>query len=116
MTDVTAIVRDHGESACALLNRISPSDPNADRKLAEVSGHLLAMRDDLILAQRGGQDCREPLSRTNAIISAMFGLEFPHAGLQWARLCETRDGLQHLLDEMRAHDGRGAARGTTAGA
>ena len=46
----------------------------------------------------------------------MFGLEFPHAGLQWARLCETRDGLQHLLDEMRAHDGRGAARGTTAGA
>jgi hypothetical protein len=102
MADIRALVRDHGEAACALLDQITPTDPDVNRKLSEVARHVVLLRDELILAQRAGDDCREPLGRVNASISAMFGLEFPSSGLQWARVSETRDGLRRLLDDVRA--------------
>lgn len=116
MADIRALIRDHGETACGLLDQLSPTDPEANRKLSEIGRHVVLLRDELILAQRAGDDCREPLSRINAVISAMFGLEFPSSGLQWARVGETKDGLRGLLENIRAHDGRGGApRATTAG-
>lgn len=112
MADARALVRDHGEAASALLDQLSPSDPEGNRKLSEITRHFGLMRDDLILAQRAGEDCREPLARINAIISAMFGLEFPSSGLQWQRVCETRDGLRLLLDDLRNERGSARPRGT----
>lgn len=101
MADIRTLVREHGEAACALLDQVSPTDPDVNRKVSEVTRHVILLRDELILAQRAGGDCRELLGRINASISAMFGLEFPSSGLQWARVSETRDGLRRLLDDLR---------------
>lgn len=55
------------------------------------------MRDALIKARREGKSCDEWLRRSNAILSSIFGTEFPLGGLQWKRATETRDALSKLL-------------------
>jgi hypothetical protein len=113
--DIPLQVRDHGKSAYTLLDQLSASDPNAGTKLAEIMRHFIAMRDSLIAASRRGDGETEALvgprlarkggtqvdqlERMNAILSLIFGMEFPSAGLPWSRICDTRDALRHLLDE-----------------
>jgi hypothetical protein len=73
------------------LDALSAADPEVNSKLADVVRRFVAMRDELIAAQRAGAACGEELSRVNAILSSIFGMEFPSEGLQWQRVCDTRD-------------------------
>ena len=89
----------HGTCALAALDALTPGDPNPSEKLAELMRLLVAMRDDLIAAQRAGADCGESLRRMNAIVSSIYGMEFPSEGLQWQRVCDTRDALRAWLGD-----------------
>jgi hypothetical protein len=42
------------------------------------------------------------LRRTNAILSSVFGIEFPISGRQWTRVCEARNALKDMLHGQRA--------------
>jgi hypothetical protein len=113
--EIPSQVREHGETAYTLLDQLSASDPSAGTRLAEIMRLFIVMRDSLIAASRGGDGKTEAmmvprleregaaqveqLERMNAILSSIFGMEFPSAGLPWSRICETREALRHLLDE-----------------
>lgn len=97
--DVRSCIANHGRTALAELDSLSPADPDSGRKLSEVMRQFVSMRDELIAAQRHGASCRTELQRNNALISSMFGVEFPVAGLQWQRVCDTRDALRQLLND-----------------
>jgi hypothetical protein len=60
------------------------------------------VRDQLIAARRAGAPCSEELRRTNAILSSVFGIEFPISGRQWTRVCEARNALKDMLHGQRA--------------
>jgi len=49
-----------------------------------------------------GQPCGEELRRTNAILSSVFGIEYPIGGHQWTRVCEARNALKDMLHGQRA--------------
>ncbi len=95
--DVSALFATHGAAALAQLQTLSPSDSETDRKMAEVMRCFVALRDNLILAKRAGIVCQEELHDMNAILSSIFGMEFPSEGLQWQRVCDTREALCALL-------------------
>jgi hypothetical protein len=42
------------------------------------------------------------LCLTNAILSSVFGLEFPIGEAQWPRILETHDALKDMLREQQA--------------
>jgi hypothetical protein len=97
--DVQSCIVRHGAAALAALDSLSPADPDTSRKLTEVMGQFVRMRDELIAAQRHGASCRTELERSNALISSIFGVEFPVAGVQWQRVCDTRDALRQLVND-----------------
>jgi hypothetical protein len=90
----------NGSAALASLDLLSPADPETNRKMGEVMRRLVAMRDELIAAQRAGLPCRSQLQRINSIFSSIFGMEFPSEGLQWQRVCDTREALRSLIREV----------------
>jgi hypothetical protein len=63
--------------------------------------HVVDMRNELIDAGacHGGLGFDGRLTAINAILSCLFGIEFPHRGLQWRRICESREALRNLLKE-----------------
>ncbi|MEJ2686737.1 MAG: hypothetical protein P8124_05900 [Gammaproteobacteria bacterium] len=92
-------LRTHGERARAALERLSTTGstpPETD--LQGVVRELVAMRGELIGARRAGTQCEEALHRVNGLLSSIFSTEFPDGGLQWRRLCETRDALRTVLE------------------
>ena len=97
--DVQSCIAGHGGAALAELDGLSPADPDASRKLSEVMRQFVSMRDELIAAQRHGASCRTELQRNNALISSIFGVEFAVAGVQWQRVCDTREALRQLLND-----------------
>ena len=91
-------IRAHGEAALNELDQLqSGGSVETKKRLDEIIQRLIAMRDALIEAGRAGQSCGDGLPRTNAILSSLFGTEFPKAGLQWKRVCESREALRNLL-------------------
>ena len=101
MTDVRQTVREAGEPALAALERIkieSPSD--AESRVSEAIELLIRLRDDLIGHRRNGEDCEQWLGRANGMLSGIFGVEYPIAGIQWQRIQGTRDELRDLLDAL----------------
>jgi hypothetical protein len=70
------------------------------KNLEQVMQNLIAMRNELVDAGRNGQPVEDWLIAINAILSCLLGTEFPHNGLQWQRICESREALRDLL--MRA--------------
>ncbi len=91
-------IRAHGEDALKELDRLkSGGGTEIKERIAHVIDQLVLMRNELIAAQRGGKPVDEWLARTNAILSSIFGTEFPKGGLQWKRICESRDALRNLL-------------------
>jgi hypothetical protein len=97
--NVKTSIAAHGRAALAELDSLAPGDPDASKKLSEVMRQLVSTRDDLIAARRLGAACRPQLQRTNALISSIFGVEFPVAGVQWQRVCDTREALRQLVNE-----------------
>ena len=91
-------VRAHGEVALGTLDGLQ-ADGSAETKkqLDEALRQLVVMRDKLIKADREGRPADDWLARTNGIISSLFGTEFPKGGLQWQRVCESREALRALL-------------------
>ena len=98
MPGLPAQVRDHGTQIARRLEQLPAHDsPETRQELAGIIRELVRMRDDLIEARRKGEDCESTLRAVNAVLSCIFGVEFPVAGLQWERLNETRSGLKQLL-------------------
>jgi hypothetical protein len=52
--------------------------------------------------QRTDGPCGARLCLTNAILSSVFGLEFPIGEAQWPRIREARDALKDMLREQQA--------------
>ncbi len=77
--------------------------PETRKRLAEAIEHLVRLRDELIAAEHAGNRCEEPLRAANAMLSSIFGTEFPVHGLQWKRVCETRDAIRRWLDGTLVH-------------
>lgn len=92
-------VRKFGEMALDKLDRLPMDDNNQSKQqIDEAIRLLVTMRDRLIESRRAGQPkADEWLSQTNGILSSLFGTEFPKGGLQWKRVCESRDSLRALL-------------------
>ena len=90
-------IRNLGRRALENLDRLQ-ADGSAETKqqLNETIRLLVSMRDKLIESRRAGQTVDEWLLHTNGILSSLFGTEFPKGGLQWKRVCESRDFLRGL--------------------
>lgn len=87
-----------GHAIVAALDHILDEEASqVSEKLAEAVELLVGLRDGLIDRQRAGEPCGQWLGQTNALISSMLGTEFPIKGLQWNRVCETRDALKRML-------------------
>jgi hypothetical protein len=93
-------LRAHGEAALIELDRLQ-QQPGIEmqKNLEQVMQHLVDMRNVLIEAGacRSGPAFDDRLTAINAILSCLFGTEFPHSGLQWRRICESREALRNLL-------------------
>lgn len=105
MADIDATtIRSHGDAAMAAIRQLDHDDIDLVKQQLNVAlMQLIAMRDALIAARRAGGPCDEWLSRTNAIISVLFGTEYPLAGLKQQRVTETREALERLLAEKAVH-------------
>lgn len=98
MTDVRQTIKEMGQPALAVLDRIDVEQQSAaDPEVNEAVEQLVRLRDALIERHRAGEDCGEWLGRTNAVLSGIFGVEYPVGGIQWQRIVETRDDLRHML-------------------
>jgi hypothetical protein len=70
--------------------------PETRMALAEIIRDIVVVRDKLICVKRRGEDCGDSLQKANAVLSALFGIEYPASGLQWKRLSEARGALKNL--------------------
>ena len=98
MGEVNSLVQESGGAVLALLEQLCGDDPRRiNESLGEVVTGLVRVRDQLIAARRAGSPCGDELRRTNAILSSVFGIEYPIGGHQWTRVCEARDALKDML-------------------
>jgi hypothetical protein len=96
--EVNSLVQESGGAVLALLEQLCGDDPRRiNESLGEVVTGLVRVRDQLIAARRAGSPCGDELRRTNAILSSVFGIEFPIAGRQLTRVFEARDALKDML-------------------
>lgn len=86
----------HGEAALKGLNALPGNDK---KKLAEIMQQLLQMRDGLIAQRCAGANYDHWLRQANAVVSSLFGTEFPLSGFNKMRIEETRTALEKLLDD-----------------
>jgi hypothetical protein len=98
MGQVNTLVQESGGAVLALLDQLCGEDPpRTNEPLGEVVTRLVQLRDQLIAGRRTDATCSEELLRTNAILSSVFGIEFPIGGRQRTRVCEARDALKDML-------------------
>jgi hypothetical protein len=102
VVQVHSLIQDSGAAVLALLDRLCGDDPPRTNECAgEVVTRLVHLRNQLIDARRANIPCDEELYRTNAILSSVFGVEFPISGLQRRRIREARDALKEMLRKER---------------
>ena len=70
--------------------------PETRLALVEIIRDIVIARDRLIGIKRRGETCEDYLKKINAVLSAMFGIEYPINGLQWKRLTAARAALKNL--------------------
>ena len=70
--------------------------PETRLALVDIMRDIVIVRDRLIEIKRRGETCEDYLQKINAVLSAMFGIEYPVNGLQWKRLTEARAALKTL--------------------
>ena len=99
MPDLDPQVRVHAQAALDDLDSVHSdgSSLTTKRCLDSAMRQLIAARGALIAAHNEGWSSDGLLARTNAILSSLFGTEFPKDGLQWKRVCESREALRDLL-------------------
>jgi hypothetical protein len=91
-------IRMLARSALNELDRLQcDADIEMKQNLEQVMQNLIDMRNELIEPHRSRQQFGDWLAATNAILSCLFGTEFPHGGLQRQRISETREALRNLL-------------------
>ena len=101
LTDIRQTIREAAKPALAALERMDSEQPSvAESDLSEAIELLIRLRDDLIGHRRNGNDCDEWLGRTNGMLSGIFGVEYPIAGIQWRRIQGTRDELRDMLGSV----------------
>lgn len=101
MTETDQRICAHGKAALAALCIVKPDGVmSAKKTLAMALDELVHMRDQLIGAARSGHGNAAALNRTNAIISSLFGTEFPSGAFQWKRVQEACQALQSLVGEL----------------
>jgi hypothetical protein len=94
-------IRKHGEAALKAIDQLPDDDSAKTRKiLAEVLQQFVQMRDGLIAARRCGEAVTHWLTQVNALISSIFGTEFPINGFNKSRVDETRTALEHFLSKL----------------
>ncbi len=98
MSELPQAVRRRGEQVLVRLDELPDSQPvqTMKRRLDEALLGLVQMRNDLIEAQRAGQDVSEWLPPINGILSTLFGTEYPVGGLKVKRIEEAREALRAL--------------------
>lgn len=103
LTGISERACEHGKAALAALQTVQADGVASARKtLATALDELVKMRDVLIDANRVGNSWVGLLERTNAVISSLFGTEFPSSDFQWKRVQEARQALKRLLDALEA--------------
>jgi hypothetical protein len=91
-------IREQAEATLYLLVHLPRHDATETRlQLVEIVHQVIVMRDELIAANRRGESCDGALQGTNALLSSIFGVEFPAGGLRWKRLNEAQNALKALL-------------------
>jgi hypothetical protein len=102
---IESAVWEHGGAALRILEQLClETSPRDDARVCEAVRQLLHLRDQLIVAGRAGARCSDDLGRTNAILSSVFGLEFPISDAQRLRIREARDGINDMLRLLRGGD------------
>lgn len=106
MTDAVDTIRELGEPTLAAFETLQDKEPpEGDPELRQAVHCLVRLRDQLIARQRAGDaDCGRWLDRTNAILSGVFGAEYPVGGMPWQRINATRAALRELIEDARAMD------------
>ena len=98
MHDICLPIRPQLENVSQRLEQLPRHDsPETRMALVEIIRDIVAVRDQLIGIKRRGDDCEDTLRKVNAVLSAMFGIEYPVNGLQWKRLTEARAALNNLI-------------------
>ena len=97
MTDFETNIGDRVAAATAAIHQLDhPDVDEAKKRLERVLETIVALRDTLIAATRAGEPVHDKLRRTNAVLSTIFGTEYPLGGLQWKRVTEAREALAAL--------------------
>jgi hypothetical protein len=99
MSSPQPAIRKRGEEALAALQELPDSKPVdiMKQRLDDAIAALVQMRNELIDARRKGENIGEWLPRTNAILSTIYGTEFPVGGLNVQRIEEARAALHDLI-------------------
>jgi hypothetical protein len=98
MTPLPPHIREQAEATLYRLVHLPHHDAAETRlQLVDIVRQVIVMRDELIAAKRRGEPCDGALQRSNALLSSIFGIEFPVGGLQWKRLGEAQNALKALL-------------------
>lgn len=85
--------------AVAGLDRVLDRDPEVGHADVQAAARaVVAFRDLAILRHREGTADRGCLGQANAIVSLVFGAEFPLSGLHFDRIRQARGAMVALLD------------------
>ena len=96
MHQMPAPIQQEVESVSERLEHLPRHDSPENRlALVEIIRDIVIVRDQLISARRRGEGCEDNLQEINAVLSAVFGIEYPVNGLQWKRLTEARTALKN---------------------
>jgi hypothetical protein len=101
MSEPDPHTRKCGERALAALQELPDSKPIdvMKQRLEDAIQELVHMRDRLIEIRRAGRPDSNWLPQTNAILSTIYGTEFPVGGLNVQRIKEARSALGELLNQ-----------------
>jgi len=100
------------EALAAIDEALSHRPKQTGHDFSAASRCLTALREHLIaeVRARSTPEARERLARLNAVISVIYGGQFPIGAVPWEKVQQARDALARLLGEMGADVDRADAR------
>ena len=106
-TDQTTSARSRARLDCkaalaAIDRAVEKHGASAEPELVRATHCLVALRDHLITEQRAKhRSIAQALAHTNAVLSLLFGIEYPISGMHWDRLEQVRQALAELSSDAR---------------